>query len=144
MRRSHANRRFRPFLTLGLVVVLGTILGGDLAAGELSPRDFPAARPLPYRGRFFGPTTPPRPFPTPDVFPFPIPNRDPFPFPNPILPDPLLELRVTGPIDRCLVNSPSIDPGSLRTLATGEIDPGIFATPRVQGLSIRPSGSWPR
>jgi hypothetical protein len=46
---------------------------------------------------------------------------------------------VIGATDRNLVvASPAIDPRFVTTAR--EIDPGIFASPRVQGLPIRPSG----
>ena len=139
MRRSHANRRFRPILTLGLAVVLGTILGGDLAAGEPSPRDFPAARPLPYRGRFFGPTDPPA--PVPDTGRLPVPHPEPGSIPV-SEPDPPRSLdgtpgdRAHRPLprelafDRSRVAQDACDgrdrPGDLREAAgAGSLDPAV-------------------
>jgi len=137
MRNAYAIRRLRPVCTLGSAAFLGAVLGGELAAGAPPPRDFVPGRPVPPRGRFFGPPAIPSPIPAPYWFPVPEGNPNLAPL-LPVVPG----LGVTGPTDRCLVNPPSIDPGSIKTAAS--IDPGIFAEPRVQGLPIRTSGWRPR
>jgi hypothetical protein len=110
---------------LGTVVVLAAVQGGDLVAAEPTPwRPGPPPRP------FFGVPAVPSPFPTP----YPVWPQLPIP---PVFP----AFGGATSTDRSLVIARPIDPASLKVAASPSIDPGIFVTPRVQGLPVDPAVS---
>jgi hypothetical protein len=150
MRPSIVNQVPGPLLALGVVTV-AVALNGALMAAEPAPTPAPAYVPrawpprgsVPPQGPFFGRPAVPRPWPVPVPVPVPVPSpylgSPRFPW----LPTPtrsgLSGSNPIGATDRNLVvASPAIDPRFLQT--PGEVDPGIFASPRVQGLPIRSAG----
>jgi hypothetical protein len=141
MRPSIGVQLPRPLLALGIVSVVVVLNGTHTAAEPPSapaptyvPRAWVLRGPVPPQGPFFGRPAVPRPWPVPGPIPVPTPYFYPSPFPAG-----LPEFAAIGATDRSLViASPAIDPRFSRTAR--EIDPGIFATPRVQGLPIRPAG----
>jgi len=127
----------RPLGVLGVVVV-AVVLSGDLNAAEQAPRVWLPAPSVPPRGPFFGPPGAPIPSPVPSPFPYNIPG----PYPN-LVPPFVPQLGMTRSTDRSLVVvPPAYDPQFLRP-RTAEIDPGILAAPRVQGLPIQRPGWRP-
>jgi hypothetical protein len=145
MRKPIPIRASWPLRALA-TVLLTTVRCGDLAAMDPAPQPQPW-RPLPAippRGPFFGGPTFPNPIPGPIPVPIPVPNPYPFPIPPqyaiPIpngLPPRSFELGMTDSTDRSLIIASRNDPGSVKT-ADKAIDPGIFVTPKVQGLPIQP------
>jgi hypothetical protein len=126
----------QPVRALALtLVVIAAPLSDDPMAAERAPAPMPIpvpgpwpwlpGRPVPPRGPYFGPPAIPAPSPNPYA-------PTPYLFPSPS--------GVTAATDRCVVVAPpTIDPGFVKTAR--EIDPGIYAAPRVLGLPI-PTPEW--